>query len=115
MSKKPTGFKLGPLQKKWIKALESGKYDQTTEQLHNEDEGSYCCLGVANVVCKLGERDKEALVHTYRKLGLRDCCGEPLHSTFNSLVDLNDRSDKDFTDIAKMLRKHPTEYFKESK
>lgn len=34
--------------KKWIKALRSGKYKQTTKTL--QDDNGYCCLGVA---CKV--------------------------------------------------------------
>lgn len=45
-------FELGPLQKKWVEALRSGKYSQTTGKLHDLGEGGYCCLGVA---CKLLE------------------------------------------------------------
>lgn len=34
--------------KRWVKALRSGKYEQTTDRL--QDNTGYCCLGVA---CKL--------------------------------------------------------------
>ena len=36
---------IGERQEKWLQALESGKYEQTTMQLC--DAGKYCCLGVA--------------------------------------------------------------------
>jgi len=42
----------------WIKALESGRYKQTTGQLRNIDNGKsygYCCLGV---LCNI-HKDKE--------------------------------------------------------
>jgi hypothetical protein len=42
---------------RWVKALESGKYQQTQGQLRdiNEDgESSFCCLGV---LCHLAEKD----------------------------------------------------------
>ena len=38
--------KLGPNQKRWIKALRSGKFTQGKEKLHSLD-GAMCCLGVA--------------------------------------------------------------------
>lgn len=38
--------------KKWVEALRSGKYKQTTEALH--DENGYCCLGVA---CELYQQE----------------------------------------------------------
>lgn len=36
--------------KLWARELKSGKWKQTKNVLHNVDEDSYCCLGVA---CKL--------------------------------------------------------------
>lgn len=36
---------LGPNQKRWIEALESGEYAQTCEVLRDAD--GFCCLGVA--------------------------------------------------------------------
>lgn len=38
--------------KKWIEALRSGLYPQTTNYLHTDD--GYCCLGVA---CELYEKE----------------------------------------------------------
>lgn len=39
--------------KKWVKALRSGKYEQTTGRLTRD--GKYCCLGVACDVSGLGK------------------------------------------------------------
>jgi hypothetical protein len=36
--------------RKWVKALKSGKFEQTTGQLFDNKENKYCCLGVA---CRL--------------------------------------------------------------
>lgn len=36
--------------KKWVAALRSGEYKQTTEVLYNKTEDAYCCLGVACMV-----------------------------------------------------------------
>lgn len=50
--KKP--FKLGPIQKAWVRALRSGKYKQCTRVLtkvgSNGKSRSHCCLGV---LCQL--------------------------------------------------------------
>lgn len=37
---------------KWIKALRSGKYDQAVGKLYEEEDDSYCCLGV---LCEVGK------------------------------------------------------------
>lgn len=37
--------------KKWIAALRSGKYKQGQLHLYIKEENSFCCLGVAEVVC----------------------------------------------------------------
>lgn len=45
------------MKKRWVKALRSGKYPQTTGQLCRTSTGSggqpvgYCCLGVLKAVC----------------------------------------------------------------
>lgn len=98
-------FKLGKLQKIWIKALKSGKFKKAKGDL--ERDGGYCCLGVANCVLKLGENVKEnsGLVDTYQKLGLYDSLGEieidneynayqfPRGTkTYDSLADMNDKN-----------------------
>lgn len=37
--------KLGPLQRKWVKALRSGRYNQIQGTLRNSE--GHCCMGVA--------------------------------------------------------------------
>ena len=46
--------KLGPMQKKWVDALKSGKYKQTTKRLtlQRNNELKHCCLGV---VCDINK------------------------------------------------------------
>lgn len=105
-------FKLGPLQKKWIKALESGKYKQTTRYL--KDHKEYCCLGVAKEVCGLEEISNYSLKHTYNELGLYDCEGISSDRK-TALVLLNDIKKKSFKYIAYILKRYPERYFKESK
>ena len=41
------------LQKKWLIALESGRYAQTKSRLYDETEKSYCCLGVLARQCNI--------------------------------------------------------------
>lgn len=38
--------------RKWIEALRSGEFSQTTAMLFNEGTGGHCCLGVARCVFK---------------------------------------------------------------
>jgi hypothetical protein len=38
------------LKAKWVSALRSGKYKQGTQYLYNDNENSFCCLGVLCVV-----------------------------------------------------------------
>lgn len=44
--KLPRAFK-----KKWVAALRSGKYKQGMHVLYNPDKETYCCLGVAGIIC----------------------------------------------------------------
>lgn len=44
--KLPRAFK-----KKWVAALRSGKYKQGKNLLYNQMHETYCCLGVAGVIC----------------------------------------------------------------
>lgn len=130
---KKSAFKLGPLQKKWLKALRSGKFRQGKGALKieakNQGHPKYCCLGVANEVCKLGETDPEnaTLVHTYKKLGLRTSGGEPKgeHTYSWRLTELNDEGltnddswtvkKMTFKKIADHIEQNASAYFKASK
>lgn len=44
---------------KWLKALRSGDYKQGKSALHNKTDNTYCCLGVAAVVC--GHKPEELI------------------------------------------------------
>lgn len=129
-------FEFGPLQTKWLDALESGQFLQTDGELRAEDSDGkmrYCCLGVANEVCQLGENwNDPVLEDTFSELGLFDSNGSTrkgvdlageLHYklTFSekneqkrTLTQLNDNG-ASFREIARILRAHPEDYFKESK
>lgn len=73
---------------KWIKALRSGKYKQTTGVLRS-DQG-YCCLGVLDQIfpkLNLASGDLECLVN-YRKIGLSSSSGNLIGG--GCLAQLND-------------------------
>lgn len=59
----PQPRELGSHQRKWVEALRSGEFKQTTSYLHWKEEGksSFCCLGVA---CELALRDGVKLLVT---------------------------------------------------
>lgn len=100
--------------KKWLEALRSGKYEQTTGQLadyelaENEEDYNYdkplgyCCLGVACDIVGHKEKLKEFMFDGYPS----DCYDENYNNVFKKLPKIiresNDRPD-DFTFIvAKM-------------
>lgn len=106
-------LELGPLQKKWIEELKSEKYKQGKGCLYDKNSDSYCCLGVANKVCELGELFEGTLVTTFKKIGLYNNEGSSSDGSY-SLISMNDFGNS-FKDIAKIMEKYPSRYFKESK
>lgn len=96
------------LQRRWVEALESGKYEQGMGQLRNSNN-RYCCLGVAcdvndptlwdgvDMGWYKGEGDEELSDNLLNKLGLTsdDQC---------NLIDMNDNQRKTFPEIAAYLR-----------
>lgn len=119
---------LGPNQQKWVDALRSGEYKQTTETL--QDEYGYCCLGVA---CKVAEQnginvntDEDngdisgdslfSQQDVKNWLGLYD--NEGLFETTPSkcyLTTLNDTEGLDFDEIADYIEKYSHILFTEPK
>ena len=108
-------IKLQPeVKQKWVKALRSGKYKQTQENLYKNDK--FCCLGVLAMEC--GRKNLE----------LDDITDEPeLHSAFvnnkimdtmnslipssnekvqNYLIGLNDENRHSFKKIANWIDKN---------
>lgn len=45
---------------KWVKALRSGKYKQGMGELYNPKIETYCCLGVAAIICGSGKQKLKA-------------------------------------------------------
>ena len=87
--------------KKWIKALESGRYKQTQENL--ELDGCYCCLGVLCKTMRIDPQtaksdfDHELLSESVlEKVGLRE-------EEQSRLACMNDEG-KSFREIAAYIR-----------
>jgi len=96
---------------KWINALYSNKYQQTTRRLQNSD--GYCCLGVA---CKifipdnLLYKNRLGYIVGYTPLAqqnsprwLKDINVDLYHRTGSALIDLNDTKLFSFSEIADVL------------
>lgn len=111
-------MKLGPNQKKWIKALRSGDYKQGQEYLKKNVDGTayYCCLGV---MCDLDPEVDYSLVekeipeeYTANKWGLYSTSG--MNFDFDlALTELNDDGHT-FAEIADLIEADPDKFFKHS-
>ena len=126
---KPKSYIFNTAQKRWLKALESDKFEQTRKVLcrHN-GELRYCCLGVA---CELFVPKEKQTVGRFYKSFWRQTKVLPvqvkillkLHSSLggfrgtispdncNNLAQLNDIG-WSFGDIANFIRKYPESVFK---
>lgn len=91
------------LKARWIKALRSGKYKQTTGTM--KDAAGYCCLGVLRELIAPGSRAEDCNASA---LGPRHCkiAGLPRYSTDvrsespqNKVAKMNDDG-RSFTEIA---------------
>lgn len=95
------------LKAKWVAALRSGEYKQTTGQLvHESVRGnlSYCCLGV---LCEISPRVKELNTYHDTILGDRavDYAGFTM-SQSNLLQSMNDDGGNGFKRIATYIEKN---------
>jgi hypothetical protein len=111
-------MELGPLQTKWLDALESGEYEQTFKGALQDGDG-YCCLGVANAVCELKESNEFSLETTYDKLGLHDEVGTfvtvpATKFDYSYLTGMNDVGRFSFEKIAGFIRANPEKVFTRS-
>ena len=99
---------------KWVKALRSGEYNQTTETLQNGN--GYCCLGV---LCLLGQKEGvvvdsensilvgdslEDQVDVKEWSGIKTTCGKFAGGEPN-LAQLNDEKGYDFNQLANVIEK----------
>lgn len=117
-------FKLGTLQRKWIRALKSGKYKKTTGQLFNEKTNGYCCLGVANKCLNLSTHIEAAYLNeaSGKALGLASSYGSIVGGdyrfprgkrSYTSLAQMNDAG-VSHAKIAEFLEKNPELVFTKS-
>lgn len=79
-----------PIVEEWIAALRSGKYAQTTGQLH--DNNGFCCLGVLCDIVKdrVGMEWDQRALHTFVFAGKEDALAK-LPKAVTELVGCDDR------------------------
>lgn len=107
------------LKPKWIEALRSGKYQQTSERLCEERYGdrSYCCLGVlADIINPDGwfKESEDFYVSWSGKDGILELAGlasvEELTNIGDvmqgELVSMNDNEGKSFVEIADWIEEN---------
>lgn len=100
---------MNDLQEKWLKALESGEYEQGVGQLKREDK--YCCLGVACEVMGIEYSGfHPGLSEAAGELVGLTSFGDPKDDSY-SLTYLNDNG-KTFKEIAEIVRSNPSNYFR---
>lgn len=97
--------------KKWVVALRSGEYKQTTNQLYNADEDAYCCLGVACAISGLSWNKQLSLLPdvVQKWLGLYSANGHYFGDGW--LVNDNDVYHKTFAEIADIIELEPEGLF----
>lgn len=124
--------KLGKLQLKWVKALESGKFRKSTGDLRNKK--GFCCLGVleklegnlakrkpGNSYCFLNNdmyNSSNLSKKTKNKYGFYGSSGQfkndVLVKGYSRLTTINDSEKFSFKQIAKIIRDNPSLVFKKS-
>jgi hypothetical protein len=90
------------LKAKWVEALRSGKYPQTTNYLKDDD--GYCCLGV---LCDVQGADFDAIKEEFGSLSLshnpQKYLGQ-LGGGCTTLAQMNDNG-KSFSEIADYIER----------
>lgn len=108
-----------PFKTKWLNALRSGEYEQTTTRMaieNEEGEYSYCCLGVGAVVCGIDLFDSKNLndraiydngtatsLHDFEKIPKVFRDAKELQELLYSLNDVHNQS---FEEIADIIEKY---------
>lgn len=113
-------MELGPLQKKWVEELRSGKHTQGMDYLCRD--GMYCCLGVAaefvlGINPKLLFSKDTHMMYNGRcdTLTMEDADRIGLHlSGIYACAKMND-SGASFDEIASEMESNPQTFFIESK
>lgn len=136
---KDVPFEFGPIQTKWLEALESGEYKQANGKLWDKHNDSYCCLGVAAKSAGIewqdmpkrwetgfvfGEGEVRDVSNGFLPYGAADVIGlrgprgdfaqeKSVHRSIAvSLASLNDHFKLSFADIAAYIRHDPHNVFK---
>lgn len=133
VTKKDKPFKLGPNQRKWLKALRSGWYKQGKGNLAKTKGKSvrYCCLGV---LCEVAGMKRKPAFHdpanvfaysdhaercppkAIRFAALRNSEGQAFDNWEEpSCIEMNDERTWNFKKIADYLEEHAAEYFERSR
>lgn len=102
------------IMKKWVKALRSGDYKQTTGCL--KDDTGYCCLGV---LCDIYRKDQKKGFNFLNRGTLNETVmkwsgvktdegiiGDELEYGNERLIEMNDFYKKSFKQIAKVIEKN---------
>lgn len=106
-------MKLDPkFKEEWVAALRSGEYEQGDCELYNKTSNSYCCIGVAAVVCGLS-------LDTINEYGLMDMDIDPStlkhpvpveltdwNELSTKLTNMNDSGNYTFTNIADYIEEN---------
>jgi len=105
---------IGPNQRKALDFLKTTTLKQnSTYEMHNELDNSYCALGAMCVALDLPPGHINALINA---VGLRSGLGRPSYgSTLQSITILNDCDGLSFAEIATIIEDNAEAYFKESK
>jgi hypothetical protein len=131
-------YKFSKLQQKWIKTLESGKYNQGRQYLcvkNQDNKLEYCCLGVLCEVynslnkenrifkSKRAATGEKKEIYNYGGLSgilpdqiayatrLHGDDGNLEKSKYKNLIELNDKYQWSFKKIAAFIKKNPTAVF----
>lgn len=105
-------MELGPHQRQWVEALESGQYRQCRGALQDHN-GGYCCLGVAGVIGGIA-MVADGYDEIREWLGLCDkpgTVGVVDDARLRSFTTMNDSESLDFCEIAKYARENPESCF----
>ncbi len=101
------------LKAKWIKALRSGEYSQTKQELYNGAENAFCCLGVLACVAGKDKKDLDG-ESTLDDVGLGNLigvyndtdAGDEVDTYQSRLSVLNDDGNKSFNYIASYIERY---------
>ena len=110
--------------KKWVEALRSGKYKQTTNGLYDDYEDAYCALGVGCMVA--GVTDPMVLYQGVLPSDLIDYNDltdldyeqffKPIDRDFsNRIIRLNDFEEVSFIEIAQFIEDYAKHMLKQKK